>query len=108
MSKVIKKMIGFKIDFLLILGGFWEGLGGQVGPKIQQNSIKNQYGKVMEILIRKMREGWAEPARPCRPRWWGPLNSINKPTPRNQQSHHNTPLGLKARWRIATLLLNPY
>ena len=32
--KVIKKMIGFNIEFLLILGGFWEGLGSQVGPKI--------------------------------------------------------------------------
>ena len=32
-------MIGFKIDFLLILGGFWEGLGDQVGPKINKKSI---------------------------------------------------------------------
>ena len=46
-------MIGYKIDFLLILGGFWEGLGGQVGPKIQQKSIKNRYGKVIEFLIEK-------------------------------------------------------
>ena len=44
-------MIGYKIDFLLILEGFWECLGGQVGPKIQQKSIKNGYGKVIEILI---------------------------------------------------------
>ena len=53
MSKVIKKMIGFKIDFLLILDGFWEGLGGQVGPKIHQKSMKNRYGKVIEFLIEK-------------------------------------------------------
>ena len=53
MSKVIKKMIGFKIDFLLILVGFWEGLGGHFGPKIQQEMIKNRYGKVIEFLIEK-------------------------------------------------------
>ena len=53
MSKVIKKMIGFKIDFLLILDGFWEGLGGQDGPKIHQKSLKNRYGKVIEFLIEK-------------------------------------------------------
>ena len=53
MSKVIKKMIGYKIDFLLIWEGFWEGLGGQVGPKIHQKSIKNRYGKVIEFLIEK-------------------------------------------------------
>ena len=46
-------MIGFKIDFLLILDGFWEGLGGQVGPKIHQKSMKNRYGKVIEFLIEK-------------------------------------------------------
>ena len=46
-------MIGYKIDFLLILDGFWEGLGGQVGPKIQQKSLKNRYGKVIEFLIEK-------------------------------------------------------
>ena len=33
-------MIGYKIDFLLILDGFLEGLGGQVGPKIHQRSLK--------------------------------------------------------------------
>ena len=32
----MKQMIGFKIDFLMILGGFWEGLGDQVGPKINE------------------------------------------------------------------------
>ena len=36
-------MIGFKIDFLMIWGGFqggfWEGLGDQVGPKINKKSI---------------------------------------------------------------------
>ena len=53
MSKVIQKMIGFKIDFLLILDGFWEGLGGQVGPKILPKSMKNRYGKVIEFLIEK-------------------------------------------------------
>ena len=46
-------MIGFKIDFLLILDGFWEGLGGQVGQKINQKSVKNRYGKVIEFLIEK-------------------------------------------------------
>ena len=46
-------MIGFKIDFLLILGGFWDGLGDQVGPKINKKSIKNRYGKVIEFLIEK-------------------------------------------------------
>ena len=44
-------MIGFKIDFLLILEGFWEGLGDQVGLKIHQKSITNRYGKVIEFLI---------------------------------------------------------
>ena len=48
-------MIGFKIDFLLIFDGFWEGLGGQVGPKIHQKSIKNRYGKVIEFLMEKWR-----------------------------------------------------
>jgi len=47
-------MIGFKIDFLLILGGFWEGLGDQVGPKINQKSIKNRCGRVMKFLMEKM------------------------------------------------------
>ena len=55
MSKVIEKMIGFSSDFLLILGGFWEGLGDQVGPKIHQKSIKNRYGKVIEFLMEKWR-----------------------------------------------------
>ena len=36
------KRQGFKLDFLLILDGFWEGLGGQVGQKIQQKSFKNR------------------------------------------------------------------
>ena len=46
-------MIGFKIDVLLILDGFWEGLGGQVGPTIFPKSIKFRYGKVIEFLIEK-------------------------------------------------------
>ena len=46
-------MIGFKIDFLLILDRFWEGLGGQVGPKMHQKSLKNRHGKVIAFLIEK-------------------------------------------------------
>ena len=46
-------MIGFKIDFLLIVDGIWEGLGGQVGDKINEKSMKNRYGKVIEFLIEK-------------------------------------------------------
>ena len=71
-------MIGFKIDFLLILDGFWAGLGGQVGPKIHQKSIKNRYGKVVEFLIEK----WGVR---CTQVYagnlgWGPLNqSTNQP-----------------------------
>ena len=30
----MKKMIGFKVDFLLILGGFWEGFGRVWGTKL--------------------------------------------------------------------------
>ena len=48
-------MIGFKIDFLLILEGFWEGLGDQVGPKIDKKSTKKLYGKVIEFLTEKWR-----------------------------------------------------
>ena len=46
-------MIGYKIDFLLILDGFWEGLGGQVGPKIHQKSIQNRYENLNEHFIEK-------------------------------------------------------
>ena len=46
-------MIGFKIDFLLILDGFWEGLGGQDGQKINQKSLKFRHGKVIEFFIEK-------------------------------------------------------
>ena len=41
-------MIGFKIDFLLILGGFWEGFGRVWDTKLDQKSIKNRYGKMMK------------------------------------------------------------
>ena len=44
-------MIGFKIDFLLILGGFWEGFGRVWETKLDQKSIKNRYGKMMEYVI---------------------------------------------------------
>ena len=43
-------MIGFKIDFLLILGGFWEGFGRVWETKLDQKSIKNRYGKMMKFL----------------------------------------------------------
>ena len=62
-------MIGFKIDFLLILDGFWEGLGGQVGPKILPKSMKNRYGKVIEFLIEKW--GGAMHGTPSRRAWGG-------------------------------------
>ena len=56
MQKVIKKMIGFKVDFLLILGGFWEGFGrvwgtklgaswGQVGLKINTKRYQKKNEK---------------------------------------------------------------
>ena len=68
-------MIGFKIDFLLILDGFWEGLGGQVGPKIHPKSIKNRYGKVIEFLIEKW--GGRCTQAYAGSLGWGPLKSIN-------------------------------
>ena len=78
MSKVIKKMIGFKIDFLLILDWFWEGLGGQVGPKIHQKSIENRYGKVIEFLIEKW--GVRRKEASASSLGWVPLNqSTNQP-----------------------------
>ena len=43
-------MIGFKIDFLLILDGFWEGFGRVWDTKLDQKSIKNRYGKMMKFL----------------------------------------------------------
>ena len=46
----MKKMIGFKIDFLLILAGFWEGFGRVWETKLDQKSIKNRYGKMMKFL----------------------------------------------------------
>ena len=50
-------MISFKIDFLLILDGFWEGLGGQVGPKIHQKSMKNQW-KINQKMHRWQDGSW--------------------------------------------------
>ena len=46
----MKKMIGFKIDFLMILEGFWEGFGRVWETKLDQKSIKNRYGKIMKFL----------------------------------------------------------
>ena len=43
-------MIGFKIDFLLILDGFWKGFGRVWDTKLDQKSIKNRYGKMMKFL----------------------------------------------------------
>ena len=42
-------MIGFKIDFLMILGGFWEDFGRVWGTKLDQQSIKNGYKLDMNI-----------------------------------------------------------
>ena len=46
----MKKMIGFKIDFLMILEGFWEGFGRVWETKLDQKSKKNRYGKMMKFL----------------------------------------------------------
>ena len=46
----MKKMIGFKIDFLLILAGFWGGFGRVWGTKLDQKSTKNRYGKMMKFF----------------------------------------------------------
>ena len=71
-------MIGSKIDFFSILDGFWEGFGGQVGPKIYQKSIKNRYGKVIEFLIEKWGVRCTQPLATYL--GWGPLNqSTNQP-----------------------------
>ena len=43
-------MIGFKIDFLMIWGGFWGGFGRVWETKLDQKSIKNRYGKMMNFL----------------------------------------------------------
>ena len=43
-------MIGFKIDFLMIWGGFWGGFGRVWETKLDQKSIKNRYGKMMKFL----------------------------------------------------------
>ena len=43
-------MIGFKIDFLMILEGFWEGFGRVWETKLDQKSIKNRDGKIMNFL----------------------------------------------------------
>ena len=43
-------MIGFKIDFLLILDGFWEGFGRVWDTKLDQKSIKKSIWKDDEIF----------------------------------------------------------
>ena len=64
-----------RLIFLLIWDGFWEGLGGQVGPKIHRKSLKNRYGKVIEFLIEKWGVRCKQPL--ARRLGWGPLKSIN-------------------------------
>ena len=102
MSKVTKKMIGFKIDFLLILDGFWEGLGGQVGPKIYQKSMKNRYGKVIEFLIEKWGVRCTRAyASLRRPPGMGSLKINQSRSPRGHTGALYTPLRASgARWRI--------
>ena len=52
-KKQIKNKMRFGIDFWWLLGGFWEGFGGQVGTKIDQKSkLKKACNKddVRELL----------------------------------------------------------
>ena len=58
-------MIGFKIDFLLILGGCWkglrEGLGDQVGLKINKKSIWKDdefFGGILVASWRHLEASW--------------------------------------------------
>ena len=70
-------MIGFKIDFLMIWGGFWGGFGRVWETKLDQKSIKNRYGKMMKFLEVSWRHlgGILEASRHILGAYWGHLEA---------------------------------
>ena len=46
-------MIGFKVDFLLILGGFWEGFGRVWETKLGTSWDKNHYKTISKKKIKQ-------------------------------------------------------
>ena len=59
-EKWIKKVFDFLIDFLSIFGRFLVDFGAQVGPKIDQKSVKNRTKIGIENIAKKWQQKFTQ------------------------------------------------